>query len=75
MRGLTLRHTGERLPSMPHIQMTIATLAARGVVVESPEPGVWVVPPAPIRALDVTIEPDLSNAAPSSPPRSSRAAA
>jgi len=64
VRGLTLRHSGERVPSMPHIEMTIATLAARGVVVESPEPGVWVVPPAPIRALDVTIEPDLSNAAP-----------
>ncbi len=64
LRGLTLRHTGERLPSMPHIEMTIATLAARGVTVESPEAGVWIVPPAPIRALDVTIEPDLSNAAP-----------
>ncbi|TPW70626.1 3-phosphoshikimate 1-carboxyvinyltransferase [Schumannella sp. 10F1B-5-1] len=62
--GLTLRHTGERLPSMPHIEMTIATLAARGVEVTSPEPGVWVVPNAPIRALDVDIEPDLSNAAP-----------
>lgn len=62
--GLVLRHSGERLPSLPHIEMTIATLAARGVDVTSPEPGVWIVPPAPIRALDVTIEPDLSNAAP-----------
>ena len=62
--GLRLRHTGERLPSMPHIEMTIACLAARGVVVESPEPGLWVVPPSEIRALDVDIEPDLSNAAP-----------
>lgn len=62
--GLTLRHTGDRLPSMPHIRMTIACLAARGVVVEEPEPGVWVVAPQPIRAIDVTIEPDLSNAAP-----------
>ena len=62
--GLTLRHTGERLPSLPHIRMTTACLAARGVVVEEPEPGVWVVAPQPIRALDVTIEPDLSNAAP-----------
>ncbi|MBB5842561.1 3-phosphoshikimate 1-carboxyvinyltransferase [Conyzicola lurida] len=62
--GLTLRHTGEKLPSMPHIEMTIATLAARGVVVESPEPGVWVVPPAEIRGIEVDIEPDLSNAAP-----------
>jgi len=62
--GLTLRHTGKTLPSMPHIEMTIACLAARGVVVESPEPGVWVVPPGPIAAIDVALEPDLSNAAP-----------
>jgi 3-phosphoshikimate 1-carboxyvinyltransferase len=62
--GLTLRHTGDTLPSMPHIEMTIATLAARGVVVESPEPGVWVVAPQGIRGHDVDIEPDLSNAAP-----------
>jgi 3-phosphoshikimate 1-carboxyvinyltransferase len=44
--------------------MTIACLAARGVQVLSPEPGVWVVPPAEIQALDVAIEPDLSNAGP-----------
>lgn len=62
--GLVLRHTGERLPSMPHIEMTIATLAARGVEVESPEPGVWMVPAAPIAGATVDIEPDLSNAAP-----------
>jgi 3-phosphoshikimate 1-carboxyvinyltransferase len=62
--GLTLRHTGERLPSMPHIRMTIACLEARGVRVDEPEPGVWVVAPQPIRAEDVTIEPDLSNAGP-----------
>jgi 3-phosphoshikimate 1-carboxyvinyltransferase len=62
--GLRLTHTGDHLPSLPHIEMTIATLAARGVMVENPEPGVWVVPPAEIQALDVDIEPDLSNAAP-----------
>lgn len=62
--GLHLRHTGERLPSLPHIEMTIATLAARGVAVESPEPGVWVVPPSRIGGGEVAIEPDLSNAAP-----------
>ena len=62
--GLVLRHTGDRLPSMPHIRMTIECLAARGVVVEEPEPGTWVVAPQPIRAIDVTIEPDLSNAGP-----------
>ncbi|NEM90522.1 3-phosphoshikimate 1-carboxyvinyltransferase [Galbitalea soli] len=63
-RGLTLRHTGERLPSLPHIEMTIATLADRGVEVANPEPGVWVVPPSTIAARDVDIEPDLSNAGP-----------
>lgn len=64
VEGLTLRHTGERLPSMPHIDMTIAALAHRGVVVESPEPGVWVVPATPIAGCELTVEPDLSNAAP-----------
>ena len=62
--GLVLRHTGERLPSLPHIDMTMATLAARGVRVESPQPGVWVVAPGPIAGMTVDIEPDLSNAAP-----------
>lgn len=63
-KGLTLSHSGERLPSMPHIEMTIETLAARGVTVDSPAPGTWIVAPGPIAAADVAIEPDLSNAAP-----------
>ena len=29
--GLTLRHRGDRLPSMPHIDMTVAMLAEHGV--------------------------------------------
>lgn len=62
--GLVLRHSGERVPSQPHIEMTVQALAARGVAVESPEPGVWVVAPGRIRGLTVDIEPDLSNAAP-----------
>jgi 3-phosphoshikimate 1-carboxyvinyltransferase len=62
--GLTLRHTGERLPSLPHIRMTIACLQGRGVTVDEPEPGVWVIAPQPIRATKLTIEPDLSNAGP-----------
>ncbi len=62
--GLRLTHTGERLPSLPHIEMTIAALKARGVEVGSPEPGTWIVAPGPIAALDVDLEPDLSNAAP-----------
>lgn len=63
-RGLTITHTGESLPSLPHIDMTIASLRARGVSVESPKPGVWRVEPGDINPIDVTIEPDLSNAAP-----------
>lgn len=62
--GLTLTHTGDTLPSMPHIEMTIATLRDRGVIVTSPEPGRWVVAPSRISARSVDIEPDLSNAAP-----------
>ena len=62
--GLDLTHSGERLPSLPHIEMTVAALAARGVTVESPEVGRWVVKPGTIVAREVDIEPDLSNAAP-----------
>lgn len=62
--GLRLTHTGDRLPSLPHIDMTVAALRARGVDVTSPEPGVWVVAPGPIAGRTIDIEPDLSNAAP-----------
>ena len=44
--------------------MTIECLAARGVTVESPEPGLWIVEPQPIGGGEIDIEPDLSNAAP-----------
>jgi 3-phosphoshikimate 1-carboxyvinyltransferase len=60
--GLDLRHTGSSLPSMPHIEMTVAELRRRGVRIETPEPSRWIVHPGPIAALDVEIEPDLSNA-------------
>jgi 3-phosphoshikimate 1-carboxyvinyltransferase len=62
--GLTLRHIGDGLPSLAHIDMTIAALARRGVVVQSPEPGIWIVPPGEISGIDIDIEPDLSNAGP-----------
>lgn len=62
--GLTLRHTGEHLPSTPHIEMTIACLRARGVKVTEPERGVWRVEPGPISGIDRDMEPDLSNTAP-----------
>ncbi|MEY4313347.1 MAG: 3-phosphoshikimate 1-carboxyvinyltransferase [Actinomycetota bacterium] len=62
--GLTLRHIGDHLPSMPHIEMTIECLRARGVTVTQPESGVWRVEPGPIAGIDIEMEPDLSNAAP-----------
>lgn len=62
--GVHVVHTGERLPSVPHIEMTLATLRARGVQADSPAVGEWRVTPGPIAARDLTIEPDLSNAAP-----------
>lgn len=62
--GLQLVHSGTRLPSIPHIDMTIEALAHRGVHVERVGVGEWIVPAGPIRGKDVAIEPDLSNAAP-----------
>ncbi len=62
--GLDIRHDGEPLPSQPHIDMTVAMLRERGVEVDDLQPNRWVVAPGPIAAKDVTIEPDLSNAAP-----------
>ncbi|MSS45395.1 3-phosphoshikimate 1-carboxyvinyltransferase [Cutibacterium sp. WCA-380-WT-3A] len=62
-QGIDLRHDGTSVPSAPHIAMTCAMLADRGVTVMSDEPCHWVVHPGPIHALDDVIEPDLTNAA------------
>lgn len=59
--GIKLHHRGERLPSMPHIEMTLECLAQRGVKIEASENN-WSVSPGPIQATVVSIEPDLSNA-------------
>lgn len=63
-KGITIIHTGERLPSIPHIEMTIKSLRDRGIEVSSPETGVWRVEPGTVAGINLTIEPDLSNAAP-----------
>ncbi|GAB3161134.1 3-phosphoshikimate 1-carboxyvinyltransferase [Myceligenerans halotolerans] len=63
-QGLTLRHVGTTLPSLPHIEMTVATLRDVGVTVDDTRDGLWHVEPGPITARDVRVEPDLSNAAP-----------
>ncbi len=62
--GLTLKHEGEHLPSMPHIEMTLDCLEKRGVKVSSPAEAVWRVEPGPISGGTFAIEPDLSNAGP-----------
>lgn len=62
--GLELLHTGDRLPSRPHIEMTVEVLRDAGVVIDDEEPGRWVVEPGNIHPVDVTVEPDLTNAAP-----------
>jgi 3-phosphoshikimate 1-carboxyvinyltransferase len=62
--GLDLMHDGKAVPSQPHVEMTVAMLRQHGVVVDDDEPDRWRVSPGTIHAVDHTIEPDLSNAAP-----------
>ncbi|MGW6539997.1 3-phosphoshikimate 1-carboxyvinyltransferase [Streptomyces sp. NPDC055051] len=67
-QGVEVRHVGGRLPSMPHIRMTVDMLRAVGAKVDEPEhggePDVWRVTPSALRGRDLVIEPDLSNAQP-----------
>lgn len=65
--GLTLRHVspdGAAVPSMPHVEMTVAVLREAGVSVDDSVPAQWTVAPGPVRAFDVRVEQDLSNAGP-----------
>ena len=62
--GVTIHHVGDPVPSMPHIDMTVAMLAEHGVAVRRSGDSIWHVDPHDIRAIDRDIEPDLSNAAP-----------
>ena len=66
--GLVVRHRGRALPSMPHVDMSVDLLREHGVTVDvdavDPSAATWRVHPGPIRALDRSVEPDLSNAAP-----------
>ncbi len=61
--GIDLSHSGGPVPSLPHIEMSVAMLRERGVVVDDDQPGRWRVHPGPISACDTHIEPDLTNAA------------
>jgi len=64
--GATLHHVGGPVPSLPHIQMTIAMLHQHHVQVHSDTAAgmVWHVDPQDIVAIDRRIEPDISNATP-----------
>lgn len=63
-RGIEIEHIGSPIPSQPHLDMTVACLREHGVVVDDSRPNRWRVEPGTVHALDVGIEPDLSNAAP-----------
>ncbi|MFT6563927.1 MAG: 3-phosphoshikimate 1-carboxyvinyltransferase [Actinomycetes bacterium] len=64
--GLTLRHVGSTLPSLPHIDMTVAMLTRAGARITADvsdnTDATWSVANGPIDQGDLLIEPDLSNA-------------
>ena len=73
-KGVEVRHRGHRVPSAPHIAMTVQMLRAAGAEVETASmhndpagPHVvdtWRVHPGPVRAGTIAVEPDVVNAAP-----------
>src|SRR5690606_36636621 len=63
-RGVTVRHSGAAMPSLPHVEMTVACLRRVGVTVHDDAPDVWHVEPGPVSPWTWDIEPDLSNATP-----------
>jgi len=63
--GITAKHIGGALPSMPHIEMTVQMLRDFGAkVTVDKDKNTWRVEPGKLIAQDLVIEPDLSNAAP-----------
>ena len=66
--GVTVIHSGAALPSMPHIDMSVEVLRELGIQVEvdvqDSTRASWKVHPGVPRPFNVTVEPDLSNAAP-----------
>ena len=63
--GITAKHVGGALPSMPHIDMTVQMLRDFGAEVQvDKKANTWRVEPGKLIAQDLIIEPDLSNAAP-----------
>ena len=64
-KGITVKHKGGLLPSMPHIEMTVDMLRQFGATVDVDSIAqTWSVKPGALHGLDLVIEPDLSNASP-----------
>lgn len=63
-KGVEVRHDGPPVPSAPHLAMTVAMLREFGAEVDDATPDVWRVAPGTLTGRELTIEPDLSNAAP-----------
>jgi len=61
--GLSVRHSGGRMPSAPFIDLSVAMLRARGVHVDVAERQ-WAVRAGEVAGGEVQVEPDLSSAAP-----------
>jgi 3-phosphoshikimate 1-carboxyvinyltransferase len=59
--GVRVRHVGARVPSAPHLEMTVQTLRASGASVDV-TPDEWRVAPGALRPIVRSIEPDLSSA-------------
>ncbi|MGH3873229.1 MAG: 3-phosphoshikimate 1-carboxyvinyltransferase [Pseudonocardiaceae bacterium] len=60
--GVTVRHDGQPVPSLPHIEMTVQMLTNRGVQVDTDGASWWRVAPGLVTGGDCAVEPDLSNA-------------
>ena len=66
--GVSVIHSGSALPSMPHIDMSVEVLRELGIRVDvdikDSTNATWTVHSGVPRSFNVTVEPDLSNAAP-----------
>ncbi len=61
--AVELQHSGGRLPSGAHVDMTVEMLRSAGAIVEHVDEHTWRVEPGPLEVGRLHVEPDLSNAA------------
>lgn len=60
--GLTVSAVDGRVPSAPHLAMTVEMLRQAGATVDDSAPGRWTVSPGGLTPTTYVIEPDLSSA-------------